>query len=59
LDSEQKGSGSAIYKISSYIIKSTPEDANVSISFEDNTNTVTVTATEVIKKGDEIKTHFT
>lgn len=58
LDSEQKGLGSALYKISSYIVQSELENANISVSFKDNSNEIVVTATKDIKKGEEIKTHY-
>ncbi|GAA5807152.1 hypothetical protein MFLAVUS_000503 [Mucor flavus] len=59
LDSEKKELGSAIYKISSYIVQSELESANISVTFKDNTNELIVTATKDIKKGEEIKTHYT
>lgn len=46
--------GSAIYKISSYINKSTAEDANVNVTFKDGSNVIVVTATKSITKGDKI-----
>lgn len=59
LDSEKKGLGSAIYKVSSYIVQSELEDANISVTFKDNTNELIVTATKDIKNGEVIKTHYT
>jgi SET domain-containing protein len=34
------------------------EEANVNVSFKDNSNVVVVTATKDIKKGDEIKASY-
>lgn len=58
LSEGQKSLGSAIYKISSYINKSTAEDSNVTATFKDDSNVIVVTATKSIKKGDKINAHY-
>ncbi|KAI7889235.1 MAS20 protein import receptor-domain-containing protein [Mucor mucedo] len=57
LYTEKQGLGSAIYKISSYIVPSELEEANVSISY-DKTNVITVTAIKDIQSGQQIKAFY-
>ncbi|CAO3617450.1 unnamed protein product [Cunninghamella blakesleeana] len=55
---ENESVGAALYKLATYIGQSEKE-SNTKIVFQKKDHTLSVVATHPIKKGDEIKTHYT